>query len=474
MSRERKTRSTDNAVKPPTIDLEATEVAQGEELAADTSASASGEAAPEAPSASEAAESIEVGEETEGKRAEAPDEAVSEDPAASQESTAEETAEEPVPVAAQSGGRRWLAVAVIAVIAAGAGAFLYRDYGAQIFASSKTAATIDKLNARMAALEKAQSTAAGDVTAAGDKAKAATEGLAKANARLDQMTAGLDDLKSEMGASDTSAAGLKTRLDELARTAQQSASEIAGLQSALDAAAKAGKSDQQPGTAGAVQIAAFNNSVNALKERVKALEDGFASARSEVSSLSARLDDIARQPRAPEAGSKVAHLAAAYAAVEKRISEGKPFAAELDRLKGLDPNLPGLAELASVAGKGVLGESDLASGLDRALSAASGATQAAKPSGKESWLAALKRRVFSVIKIRKVGEPDWQVAGAMAKAALARGDLDGAVAALGPATGKTPQPIAQWLTAANARRQVLDRLAGLSAAVFQSVKRNAS
>ncbi len=216
-----------------------------------------------------------------------------------------------------------------------------------------------------------------------------------------------------MGASESSTANFKARLDELTKTAQQSASEIAGLQSALDAAAKAGKTGEQPGTAEAVQIAALTGSINTLKERMKTVEDGLASARSEVSSLSARLDDIAKQRRAPEAGSKAAQIAAAYAAVEKRISEGKPFAAEIDKLKGLDPNLPGLAELASVAGKGVLGESDLASGLDRALSAVTRVTQAATPSGEEGWLAALKRRVFSVVRIRKVGEPDWQAAGAM-------------------------------------------------------------
>ena len=476
MSRKRKTRSADNVVKPPTIDLEATEVTQGEEPVAETSASATDEAAPEAPPASEAAESTEDDGETENKQAkvEAPDEAASTEPAASEERVAESAAEETASAAVQSGGRRWLAAAVIAVVAAGGGAFLYREYGAQLFPPPQTAAAIEKLVARMAALERAQSAVTGDMTAAGDKAKAATEGLTNANAQLGELTAGLEDLKARMGAGESSTANFKARLDELTKTAQQSASEIAGLKSALDAAAKAGKTGEQPGTAGALQVAALTASIDTLKERVKTLEDGLASARSEVSSLSARLDDIAKQRRTPEAGSKAAQLAAAYAAVEKRISEGEPFAAEIDKLKGLDPNLPGLAELAGVADKGVLGESDLASGLDRALSAVTVATHAAKPSGEEGWLAALKRRVFSVVRIRKVGEPDWQAAGAMARAALARGDLDGAVAALGPATSETPQPIAQWLTSANARRQVLDRLAGLSAAVFQSVKRNAS
>ncbi len=261
---------------------------------------------------------------------------------------------------------------------------------------------------------------------------------------------------------------MKTRLDELARTAQQSASEIAGLQSALDAAAKAGKSDQQPGTAGAVQIAAFNNSVNALKERVKALEDGFASARSEVSSLSARLDDIARQPRAPEAGSKVAHLAAAYAAVEKRISEGKPFAAELDRLKGLDPNLPGLAELASVAGKGVLGESDLASGLDRALSAASGATRSGE-TFRQGELAG-GAQASGV-------QRDQDPQGGRAGLAGGRRHGQGGLGARRPrrcrcrfraGAGKTPQPIAQWLIRRQCPSAGSRPLAGLSAAVFQT------
>lgn len=474
MSRKRKTRSADSAVKPPTIDLEATELPQGEETVAESSAGANDEMAPDAPAAGEAVENTAAGEPSEDKPAAVPDEAMSEEPAPAQETTAEEATEEPAPAAAPSGRRRWVVAAVVAVIAAGIGAFVYREYGAQIFPSPTTTAAIEKLDARMAALEKVQSAAAGTVAAASDKAKAAAEGLTKANARLGQLTAGLDDLKTRVGTSESSAADLKARLDKLARTAQQSASEIAGLQSALDAAAKAGKTGQQPGTAGAVQIAALTGSIDALKERVKTLEDGLTSARQEVSGLSTRLDKIANRPGAPVAGGKAAQLAAAYAAMEKRISEGKPFAAELDRLKALDPNLPGLTQLASVAAKGVLAESDLASELDKALREVIGTASAKSPPGEEGWLAALKRRVFSVVKIRKLGESDWQAAGAMAKVALARGDLDGAVAALGPAGNKTPRPIAQWLAAANARRQVLDRLADLSVAVFQSVKRNAS
>jgi len=474
MSRKRKTRSADSAVKPPTIELEATELPQGEETVAEPSANASDEVASEAPSTGEAAESAAAGEESEDKQAEAPDDAVSEEPGPTQERTAEEATEETAPVAVHSGGRRWLAAAVIAVIAAGAGAFLYREYGAQFFPSSGTTAAIEKLDARMAALEKAQGAAAGNAMAAGDKAKAAAEGLSKANARLDQLAAGLDDLKARVGARESSAADLKARLDKLAKTAQQSASEIAGLQSTLKTAVEAGKTSGEPGAASAMQVAALSGSVDALKKRVKTLEDDLASARQEVSSLSARLEKIASRPSAPVAGSKAAQLAAAYAAMEKRISEGKPFAAELDKLKALDPNLPGLEKLASVAGKGVVGESDLATRLDQALNEVTGTASAKSPSGGQGWLAALKRRVFSVIKVRKVGEPDWQAAGAMAKAALARGDLDGAVAALGPASSKTPKPIARWLAAADARRQVLDRLADLSVAVFQSVKRNAS
>jgi len=474
MSRKRKTRSADSAVKPPTIDLEATEVTKDEEPAAEASAPASDETAPEAPSASEAPEGAESGAEEEGKETEAPDEAASEEQAPSEESAPEETTEEPAPTASRTGGRRWLVAAVIAVVAAGGGAFLYREYGAQFFPSSGTATAIEKLDARIVALEKAQVTAASDVTAVSDKAKAAAEDLAKANTRLNDLTTGLDDLKAKVGTGETSTAGLKSRLDTLTKTAQQSASDIAGLQAALDAATKAEKNGQQPGTAGAVQIAALAGSIDTLKQRVKTIEDELTSARDAVSKLSARVDDIAKRPAAPQASGKVARLAAAYAAVEKRVSEGKPFSAELNQLKALDPNLPGLTELASVAGKGVLGESDLSGQLDRALSAVTGTTRTATPSNEQGWLAALKRRVFSVVKIRKVGEPDWQAAGAMAKAALARGDLDGAIAALGPANSKTPQPIAQWLSAANARRQVLDRLADLSAAVFQSVKRNAS
>ncbi len=159
MSRKRKTRSADNAVKPPTIDLEATEVTQGEEPVAETSASATDEAAPEAPPASEAAESTEVDGETEDKQAkvEAPDEAAS---------------TEPVPLARARGGgvrprspsrppRSQAAVAGLRQqslqwLPPGR-SLLYREYGAQLFPSSETAAAIEKLDARMAALEKAQS-----------------------------------------------------------------------------------------------------------------------------------------------------------------------------------------------------------------------------------------------------------------------------------------------------------------------------
>ena len=471
MTRKRKTKSADSAIKPPVLDLEATEIAEPQsqeaqtaEPAADDVATKAGEAAGTEPAGEEDAEvrTDEIGEENE---TDAPPE----------EATDEPGAEFAVPAHA-SGHKRLVAGAVILglLVAAGGGAWLYRSYGEQWFSSPAINATLEALKIRLAAVEKSQATAGQDMATIRDKAQAAADGLTRANTELAGLSATLKDIRQTAKANDAAIAALQGRLDGLEASSQQSANDIAGLKTALTAAANTGNTSSDNGAAVSLQLRQLSVNLDALGQRVKALEAGLGTARDALSGLSARLDDVAKRAAGPKAGSKAAKIATAFSALETRIGEGKPFGAEIHTLAGLDPNLPGLTALKAASDKGVPGVDGLARQLDDALTQLPDASSMSVNSDQEGWWTALKRRVFSVVKVRRIGAIDWREAGAAANAALARDDIAGAIAAFGPITDATPPAIASWLAAATARKQVLDQLSALSAAVLQSLKRNAS
>ena len=471
MTRKRKTKSTDNAIKPPVLDLEATEVAEPQsqearaaEPAGDDVATETGEAAGTEPAGENGAE-VRTDETGEASEADQPP----------TEATEEPGTEAAVPAHA-SGHKRLVTGAVVLslLVAAGGGAWLYRSYGEQWFASPATNARLEALQTRLAAVEKAQSTAGQDLASIGDKAQAAADGLTRTNSELAGLSGTLKDIQQTAKANDAAIAALQGRLDGLEVSSQQSANEIAGLKTTLAAAANSGNTSSDNGVAVSLQLGQLSGNLDALEQRVKAIEGGLGTARDALSGLSARLDDVAKRAAGPQAGSKAAKIATAFSELETRIGEGKPFDAEVDTLAGLDPNLPGLTALKAAADKGVPGVDGLAKQLDDALAQLPDASGKSTNSDQGGWWSALKLRVFSVVKIRRIGAIDWHEAGATAKAALARNDIADAIAAFGPVTDATPPAIASWLGAATARKQVLDRLSALSAAVLQSLKRNAS
>ena len=471
MTRKRKTKSPDSVIKPPVLDLDATEIAEPQSQEAQATEPAADDVVTEA---GEAAGTESAGEEDAEVRTDETGEP-SETDAPPEEATNEPGAETAVPARAPGHKRLTTGAVVLGLlVAAGGGAWLYRSYGEQWFASPATNATLEALDTRVAAVEKAQTTAGQGLASIGDKAQAAADGLTRANTELVGLSAALKDIRETARTSDAAIAALQGRLDGLEASNQQSARDIAGLKTALAAAAKTDNTSSDNGAAVSLQLGQLSGNLDTLGQRVKALEDGLGTARDALSGLSARLDDVAKRAAEPQAGSKAAKIATAFSELETRIGEGKPFGAEVDTLAGLDPNLPGLTALKAASDKGVPGVDGLARQLDDALAQLPDNTGKSASSGHEGWWAALKRRVFSVVKVRRIGAIDWHEAGAAAKSALARDDIAGAIAAFGPVTASTPPAIASWLAAATARKQVLERLSTLSAAVLQSLKRNAS
>jgi hypothetical protein len=456
MSRKPKSRSGDSAVKPPVIELAATEVTEPEQPAAETPAPADDETAAPAPD-------------------ETPDEAAGD--AAVPPAEPDQTAGDDVVAPPQPPHRgRLVAGAIVLglIVAAAGGALFYREYGTQLFPSTQASAAMQALEARLAGLEAAQAATASDAQALGATARAATDGLARVSAELAGLADGLKALKSEVQARAGAVAGLQGRLDDLEAGAGRAASDIAGLKTALATAAKMGTASEDTGAVSALQIGEMSGNLDALGQRVKAVEDGLGAARDAIAGLSSKLEELASRGSGLSPDSKAARLAAAFAALEARIGQGKPFGGEVDALAGLDPNLPGLEALRGLAATGVPSAGELTRQLGAALAKISAADSATTEPVADGWMAAFKSRFFSVVRIRKIGEVDWPAAGAAAEAALQRGDLDAAIAALGPANAAVPEPIANWLASAAARKEALARLAALSVAVFQSIKRDAS
>jgi hypothetical protein len=440
-------------VKPPVIELEATEIAASEAIAEPQPAQA--EAAPEARASTE----------TTGEPAAT---------ATPEDEVAGRAAEGEAASRPHSHRGRLAAGAIVVLVAAAAGgAWLYREYAASLFPPREAVEARQAIESRLSALEGAQGRLEASLNDLAAKGEAASLALSAVGGEVKALAGEVGKLGQDAEAREAAAGALAERVAALDERLGRSATEVEGLKAAL-AAVRAALASGEADASGKAQLGELLAGLETLGQRLSVAEAGLAAARQEIGALGQRLEEVARRDEALAPGGRAARLAAAFGALERAIAEGRPFRAELDALYALDPNLPGREALADEADAGVASLAALQSELEAALAAAGTEATARAEGGEEGWAARLKARFFSIVKVRKVGEVDWPSAGDAARGALARGDLAAAIAAFGPAGEAMPAPIARWLAAAKAREQALAALAALSPAVFAAVKRSAS
>ena len=285
-------------------------------------------------------------------------------------------------------------------------------------------------------------------------------------------------------------AKLETSLKSLAETAKDggSVADAAAIGQAIDAAeqklnAKIDEALAKGESTNASAIEETQNAIAELKAKLGALaeaqlEAGEAGAPApEVANLTERLAKL--EALLPElsgtidkeaAGAKTAAVAIAFANLRASVSDGRPYAAELDTIGALAPSLGDLGVRPAYAEKGIPTVPqlvrDFAAASDEAL-----AVPAAPSDG--SLVGSLMASAESLVTIKRIDEaPAGEgapAALARAKSALDKGDLAIAVKEVETLEGKPREALSSWLGEARARLAASETLMRIESALLISI-----
>jgi hypothetical protein len=227
-------------------------------------------------------------------------------------------------------------------------------------------------------------------------------------------------------------------------------------------------------------IQEMQNSISELKAKIAALADAELGTgdSNELSELSVRvskiekaLPELATAASKGAADTKSAAVAIAFANLRAAVSEGRPFATELDTISTLSPSATDVGALPAYAEKGIPTVPELARSFDAAKDSALAAT--APPSTGGSLLDRLMASAESLVKVRRVdatatGDTPSAVL-ARAEAALDKGDLATAVKEVGTLQGAPRNAFSGWLDQARARLDAEETLKRLESLLLVSV-----
>ena len=172
-----------------------------------------------------------------------------------------------------------------------------------------------------------------------------------------------------------------------------------------------------------------------------------------IAKLEAALPELAGAIDKERAGAKSAAAAIAFANLRAAVSDGRPYAAELDTITTLAPAVGDLGVLPAYADKGIPTVPELARSF---ATAKDGALAARRPAPARldcrhaCWRARSPSSRSSASMSAATGDGPGAVL-ARAKAALDKGDLAGAVKEVETLDGTPREAFSAWLGQAHAR-----------------------
>jgi hypothetical protein len=216
------------------------------------------------------------------------------------------------------------------------------------------------------------------------------------------------------------------------------------------------------------QVAREAAELQKVQQEVSRLGSGAADLANRLPALEQQMQSQGVAERTDAA------LAMVLLQIREAVDQARPFPAEYSALKALarDPALVASVEpLAEAAQSGVPSRAVLSKRLSELAGQVATATE---PPPESDWGAQTLARLRALVTIRRIDGasqtgPEAAVSGA--QAALARGDLAGAVAALDPLTGANAEAARPWLRMARDRLAVetaLDHLQQLLGVRFGS------
>jgi hypothetical protein len=259
-------------------------------------------------------------------------------------------------------------------------------------------------------------------------------------------------------------ASLDTSLDELAKSAEEGGS-------VADAAAREGMEKA---------IAELKAKLNALAEAQLGTGDAtvsqpeLATLTERLKKLEAVLPELAGTIDKEATGAKSAALAIAFANLRAAVSDGRPYAAELDTITALAPTLGDLGVLPAYAEKGIPTVAELARAFAEVSDKALAAT-AAPADG--SVVGSVIASAQSLVTIKRLDEAPagegTEATLSRAQKALDHDDLAVAVKEVETLQGKQREAFASWLGEAHARLSAGEALTRLEGALLISLSGDA-
>jgi hypothetical protein len=332
---------------------------------------------------------------------------------------------------------------------------------------------IAKLEERLAKLE------------AAPPASGNAEAVSQLESRIKALEDSAQETSPELSALTGRVVQLETSLKALAETAQEGGSvasaaamsqQIAEAEQRLDAKIAAALAEGEAANAATIkqvqsEIAELKAKFGALAEaelgtgELTDLGPGLAALTKRIAKLEATLPELAGAIGKEAAGAKSAAVAIAFANLRSSVSEGRPYAAELDTIGALAPALGDLGVLPGHAEKGIPTLPELARSFAATKDSALAATASASGG---SFLDSLMTSAESLVKIKRIDEAaDGEGPGAAlarAEIELGKGDLASAVKEVETLDGAPRDAFSAWLGQAHARLsadETLTRLEGL-------------
>jgi hypothetical protein len=284
-----------------------------------------------------------------------------------------------------------------------------------------------------------------------------------------------DTVKSAIGAVGHRVEQLETtvnaRLSEFEKRPVPAGVDVDAIKSAEGALA--GRVDQLTQRLATVEAQSSARAANEAAE-VQKISGELSRLGNITAELAKKLPELEQQIQSQRGAERTdAALAVVLLRIRDAVEEGRPFPAEYAALKGLvhNPDLMAQAEpLAEAAQNGVASRAVLSRRLTELAGRIATATE---PPPQFDWGAQALERLRSLVTIRRIdgnSQTGPEAAVRAAEAALARGDLDGAVTALDPLAGANADAARSWLRMARERLAVetaLDHLRQSLEARFQ-------
>ena len=318
------------------------------------------------------------------------------------------------------------------------------------------------------------------------------EALAQLKSQVEALETGAKETSPKLADLSDRVAQLETSLKAISQSASEGGSvasaaaiaqQIAEAEQRLDSKIAEALAKAEAGNASALQQ--MQSAIAELKAKIGALaEAGLGTGEGSVAggdldalterlaTLEAALPELVAAVGMAIAAAKAATAAIAFANLLAAVSDGRPYAAELDTITALAPSVGDLGVLPAYAEKGIPTVPELARSFTLAKEGALVA-----PASTGSIVDTLMASAQSLVTIKRTDEPTTGegpgAALARAKAALDKGDLAAAVKEVETLDGAPREAFSAWLGQAHARLSADETLIQLESALLVSVGSNA-